>query len=169
MFDAVREGEELPLDLDGGLPDIRDSTAVPLIADSQEPPEVLSSEGRYRGRVVGSRLCGLPGLEFNPEQSEVNITPTSVRREILQKVVVEAGFNVHQLVESVLIRDKIFPALGPRLPILPHPDSVVVGTPGRSGQVRSGQWWGDIYCLLTIRPLQSTNTFLPCWPEGTLI
>ena len=52
-------------------------------------------------------------------------------------MVVEAGFNVHQLVESVLIRDKIFPALGPRLPILPHPDSVVVRTPGRSGQVRS--------------------------------
>ena len=71
MFDAVREGEELSLDLDGGLPHIRDSTAVPLIADSQEPPEVLSSEGRYRGRVVGSRLCGLPGLEFNPEQSEI--------------------------------------------------------------------------------------------------
>ena len=73
MFDAIREGEELSLDLDGGLADIRDSTAVPLIADSEEPPEVLSSQGWHRGCVIGSRLCGLPGLQFNPEESEINI------------------------------------------------------------------------------------------------
>ena len=60
MFDAVREGEELSLDLDGGLADVRHSAAVPLIADSQEPAEVLSGQGRYRGCVIGSRLGGLP-------------------------------------------------------------------------------------------------------------
>ena len=49
-------------------------------------------------------------------------------------MVVEAGFNVHQLVESVLIRDKILPTLGPGLALFPHPDSVVVRTPETSGQ-----------------------------------
>ena len=52
---------------------------------------------------------------------------------------VEAGLNVHQLVESVLIGDKILPALGPRLAVFPHPDSVVVRAPERSGQWRGGE------------------------------
>ena len=50
-------------------------------------------------------------------------------------MVVEAGFNVHQLVESVLVRHEVLPALGPRLAVLPHPDSVVVRTSERRGQV----------------------------------
>ena len=56
-------------------------------------------------------------------------------------MVVQAGFNVHQLVESVLIRDKILPALGPRLPVFPHPDSVVLGTPDRSAQSAGFPEW----------------------------
>ena len=43
-------------------------------------------------------------------------------------MVVQAWLNVHQFVESVLIRDEKLPALGLDLSVLPDPDGVLVDT-----------------------------------------